>query len=181
MNVNRAHATLPPDAAWTLGLMRHAKSDWEDANLSDHDRPLNARGRRDAPKMARWLTGQEFLPEVILASTAVRVRETVEGLLSIWSHQPLVMFSPSLYLSSPQTIVEHIRYEALLSDGRRPTAALVVAHNPAIERLVSDWVGTATRMPTAAVALFQCEAIDAADSQAPMVRRCLTVGRPKEV
>ncbi len=175
MNIDSAIPTL------TLALMRHAKSDWADANLSDHDRPLNARGRRDAPVMARWLAEQGFLPEVVLASTAVRVRETVERLLSVWSHQPLVMFSQSLYLSSPTTILELVRCEAFSSTGRRPAAVLVIAHNPAIERLVSELAGVATRMPTAAVAIFECDGIDDLDMQAPRVRRCLAVGRPKEV
>jgi phosphohistidine phosphatase len=165
----------------TLALMRHAKSDWTDENLSDHDRPLNARGRRDAPEMARWLAEQRFLPEVILASTAVRVRETIDGLLSVWSHQPLVMFSQSLYLPTPTTIMEHVRYEAILTSGQRPKIILVVAHNPAMEQLVSNLAGAATRMPTAAVAVFECEPIDESNPQSPQVGRCIAVGRPKEI
>lgn len=171
-----------PTPALMLALMRHAKSDWADAEVTDHDRPLNARGRRDAPRMARWLAEQQgFLPEVILASTAARVRETVAGLLLVWSHQPLVMFSKSLYLPTADSILEHVRCEAFLSTGQRPAAALVIAHNPAIEQLVSKLAGDSTRMPTAAVAIFQCDPIDDSDPRAPRVRGCIAVGRPNEV
>ncbi len=168
-------------SVWTLGLMRHAKSDWADENLTDHDRPLNARGRRDAPAMARWLAAQRFLPEVILASTATRVRQTVEGLLSVWTHEPLVLFSQSLYLPHPQTITTQVYCDALAADGQRPKAALVVAHNPAMEQLVSQLAGAVTRMPTAAVALFECEGLDGGAGQRLQARRCIAVGRPKEI
>ena len=168
-------------SVWTLGLMCHAKSDWADENLTDHDRPLNARGRRDAPAMARWLAAQRFLPEVILASTATRVRQTVEGLLSVWTHEPLVLFSQSLYLPHPQTITTQVYCEALAADGQRPRAALVVAHNPAMEQLVSQLAGAVTRMPTAAVALFECEGLDGGAGQRLQARRCIALGRPKEI
>ncbi len=168
-------------AAWTLGLMRHAKSDWADENLTDHDRPLNDRGRRDAPAMARWLAAQRFLPDVILASTATRVRQTIDGLLSVWTHEPLVLFSQSLYLPSPRSISEQVCCEALCADGSRPAAALVIAHNPAMQQLVSELAGAATRMPTAAVALFECEPLDVGAVQRLQTRRCIAVGRPKEI
>lgn len=166
---------------WTLALMRHAKSDWSDELLSDHDRPLNARGQRDAPRMAHWLDQQGFLPEVILASTAVRVRETVAALLACWSHRPLVMFSQSLYLANPQTILQHLRNEAFTADGQRPRMAMVVAHNPGLEYLASNLLGKATRMPTAAIALLQCEPIDETEVRGLGVRRCIAVARPKEM
>lgn len=166
---------------WTLALMRHAKSDWADEMLSDHDRPLNARGQRDAPRMARWLAEQGFLPEVILASTAVRVQETVAAMLACWSHRPLVMFSQSLYLAPPQTILQHVRAEAFTAEGQRPRMAMVVAHNPGLEYLASNLLGKATRMPTAAIALLQCEPIDEAAAQGLGVRRCITVAPPKEL
>jgi phosphohistidine phosphatase len=165
----------------TVCLMRHAKSDWDDPALSDHDRPLNARGRRDAPRMARWLAGRGFLPEVILGSTAVRVRQTIEGLLSVWTHDPLVLFSQSLYLASASTLREHLVCEAVGRDGRRPRAVMLIAHNPGIESLTSQWVGVPTRMPTAAVAIFRCEAFRPDDLAGPRVRDVIEVARPKEI
>ena len=62
-----------------LALVRHAKSDWGDPRLDDHDRPLNDRGLRDAPRMARRLAETGFRPDVILSSTALRARTTAEA------------------------------------------------------------------------------------------------------
>jgi phosphohistidine phosphatase len=164
---------------WTLALMRHAKSDWADPGLSDHDRPLNARGRRDAPAMATWLAEHDAIPHVILASTAKRVAETVELLLTHWKTKPLVLSSSSLYLASPQTILELIRCEAIDADGKRPQRLLVIGHNPGMQQLVSSLAGIETQMPTAAVALFECKAIQADDDDAPQVERLIAVGSPK--
>ena len=167
--------------AWKLALMRHAKSDWAEAGLSDHDRPLNARGRRDAPEMARWLASHDAVPSVILASTAKRVEETIEWLVKQWKTDPFVIRSGSLYLASPNTILEHIRCEGIDSDGKRPKRMLVVGHNPGMEQLVSSLASLDTSMPTAAIALFECRAIAPEDDQAPHVERLLAVGRPKEL
>ncbi|MGV3484628.1 MAG: SixA phosphatase family protein [Planctomycetaceae bacterium] len=166
---------------WILALMRHAKSDWAEAGLPDHERPLNDRGRRDAPKMARWLEHHGAAPDVILASTAKRVSETVQRMLKQWQHSPLVLSSSGLYLASPQTILEYIRNEAVDAQGRRPQRLLVVGHNPGMEQLVSSLAGAVTTMPTAAVALFECQAIRADDESAPHVERLISVARPKEL
>jgi len=159
--------------------MRHAKSDWDDNSLSDHDRPLNQRGRRDAPRMAKWLASRRCLPDVILGSTAVRVRETIDGLKSVWTHEPLVLLSPSLYLSTPTTICEHIVSESINADGTRPACVLVIAHNPGMESLVSQWSGFALPMSTAAIAIFKCHAIGPEDVFSPRVRHMVESMRPK--
>ncbi len=165
--------------SFTVCLMRHAKSDWNDAALSDHDRPLNQRGRRDAPRMAKWLANRGCLPEVILGSTAVRVRETIDCLLGVWNHEPLVLLSPSLYLSTPTTICEHIVSESINADGTRPACVLVIAHNPGMEHLVSQWSGSAVHMATAAVAIFKCHPIGPEDVFSPRVRHMVEFMRPK--
>lgn len=59
-----------------LILVRHAKSDWGDASLTDHDRPLNARGRQNAPMMAERLAETEPAAPRIISSTALRARTT---------------------------------------------------------------------------------------------------------
>jgi phosphohistidine phosphatase len=62
-------------------LMRHAKSDWHDASLSDFERPLNRRGQEAVPIMAKWLEQQGASVDAILASEAIRARQTVEGMI----------------------------------------------------------------------------------------------------
>lgn len=161
--------------------MRHAKSDWNDPVLGDHDRPLNDRGRRDAPRMGQWLTNRGWLPEVILGSTAVRVRETIDGLQGVWNHQPLVLLSPSLYLCSASTICEHIVNESITPQGTRPRCVLVIGHNPGMEHLVSHWSGSPIKMSTAAVAIFKCEPIGPEDVFTPRVRHLVELMRPKEL
>ena len=60
--------------------MRHAKSSWNEP-VSDHERPLNVRGRAAAQAMGNWLRENDFLPEEALISTSERTLETFKGLI----------------------------------------------------------------------------------------------------
>jgi phosphohistidine phosphatase len=139
----------------TLILMRHAKSDWGDATLSDHDRPLNQRGLRDAPRMARWLAEQQWIPDRILCSSSRRTRETVDQLLRRWSVPVPVCYSESLYHSLPAEIVDNIA-----AAGGDAACLQVVAHNPGITSLVCRFADQSIEMPTAAIAVFDVEVDD---------------------
>jgi phosphohistidine phosphatase len=110
-----------------LILMRHAKSSWGDPLLDDFDRCLNARGKRDAPRIGNWLDEQGFSPEDALCSSAVRAKETLDGL----GLKTPVMFLPELYLAAPARLLGAIQaaYSGCL---------LVVAHNPGIATLAAD-------------------------------------------
>lgn len=131
-------------------LMRHAKSSWDDPRQSDEQRPLNHRGRRDAPRVADWLVGQRLVPERVLCSTAVRAVETLERMLERFPEPIPVRFEPQLYLASPDQILSTI---AGLSEGASPV--LVVGHNPGLEQLVSAVAEHWIPMPTAAVAIVE--------------------------
>lgn len=133
-----------------LVLMRHAKSDWGDNSLSDHDRPLNRRGMADAPQMANWLAENELIPDQIICSSAERTRETVELMVQSWPREPSWSSADSLYLAPPDTIMSVIR--SGLSDAR---TLMVVAHNPGMAYLASMLAGKGVDMPTAAIAVFQ--------------------------
>lgn len=137
----------------TLILMRHAKSDWSHAELSDHDRPLNARGLNAAPKMAIKLASEGLEPDVILASSAVRVQQTVSLMQENWSSKAELLTEPSLYLASPETIAKSI--EGLHDSW---STALVVGHNPGMLGLVSYLAQADMEMPTAAMAVFTSQA-----------------------
>ena len=65
----------------TLLLLRHAKSSWKHDDLDDHDRPLNKRGKRDAPKMGDLIAAEKLLPDLIVSSTARRARMTTEQVI----------------------------------------------------------------------------------------------------
>ena len=68
-----------------LMLMRHAKSSWKDDGLDDHDRPLNKRGKRDAPKMGKLIREKRIVPELIITSSARRARKRNQAI-----HSPIV-------------------------------------------------------------------------------------------
>ncbi len=134
----------------TLVLMRHAKSDWKQPGLSDHDRPLNARGKLAAPAMGRHARDAGLTVDVILASSAVRVQETIGLLRQVWAGTAELLTSRSLYLASPQQIMQEVKS---LPDSWQ--SALVVAHNPGVSALASMLASQALEMPTAAMAVFR--------------------------
>lgn len=159
-----------------LILMRHAKSDWGDPGLSDHDRPLNPRGERDAPRMARWLADAGWVPDLVLASTAMRVRETIQGMQSLWQPVPTVLFSGNLYLASPEEILRSIRSDAI--SGK---TLMVVAHNPGLQILVSQLTGELVGFPTAAMALFHLSGEHWSDAISANTACLVHLIRPKEI
>lgn len=112
----------------TLILIRHAKSDWGDAALPDHDRPLNDRGRRAAPRIGAWLAAHGLLPETVLCSTALRTRETWAGISSALPGAPAPELSRALYHAAPQDMLQAIW-------GARGNCTALVAHNPGIASL----------------------------------------------
>ncbi len=129
-----------------LVLVRHAKSDWGNPSLDDHDRPLNDRGLRDAPRMARALAETDFRPEVILSSPALRARTTAEAFGA--EFDVAVNLDPELYGAPARTIFA----KAAASAAHR---VVVVAHDPGMTVLaeqLSD--GAIAHMPTCAVATF---------------------------
>jgi len=145
-----------------LTLFRHAKSSWKTDANSDHERPLNKRGLRDAPLMGQQLIERDCKPDRCLVSTATRTRETVaalidEGLIEASS----VEYVDELYLASPDTILDAVQSDYLMHAEQPPAHVMVIAHNPGLE-ILSDTLSVyqTGAMPTAAVAHFQIDAGD---------------------
>ena len=119
----------------TLILTRHAKSDWDDPLLSDHDRVLNARGRGDAPKVGAWLRAQGHVPDAALVSSARRTQETWELLSPAFGTAVPMTVVPGLYHAEAEQILEHLR-------GAEGRTIMVIGHNPGIggfaHRIVED-------------------------------------------
>ena len=129
-----------------LVLVRHAKSDWGDPSLDDHDRPLNARGMRDAPRMARTLAATDFRPQMILSSTALRAWTTAEAFAAEFG--VAVDPDPELYGAPGSTLLA----KAAASGAGR---VIVVAHDPGMTVLAGRLSGgEIAHMPTCAVAAF---------------------------
>jgi phosphohistidine phosphatase len=134
-----------------LLVLRHAKSDWPEG-VADHDRPLAKRGRRDAPKVGRWLARNEYRPDVVVCSTSQRTRETWDLVAARLSEAPSakldgtpeVRYDPRAYGASAQTLL----YLARELPGECRTA-LLIAHNPG----VSEFAGVG--FPTAAIAALE--------------------------
>ncbi len=142
-----------------LIVMRHAKSDWANANLSDHDRPLNDRGRRVAPQVGQHFATQKLLPQAIIASTASRVRETLSLLLPALPFEPQLFFEQALYLATSDTLAAHVRG---LHDSW--TDAMLVGHNPGLSEFVSRLSARSIEMPTAAVVILESNAVTWVDA-----------------
>ena len=130
-----------------LLILRHAKSSWADGTLSDHDRPLQARGERDAPRMGRLLHTEGIVPDLIITSTARRARETASLAAAAAGYQGEIEETRAFYHATPQAYLDRLR--ALPPEVGR---VLVVGHNPGMEELVEVLTGVEERFPTAALA-----------------------------
>ena len=131
----------------TLHLMRHAKSSWSAAPRDDHQRDLNARGRRDAPRMGRALAAR-MPAQAVHCSSARRARQTLQGLCAGWpalGAQPHVI-DPALYTFDSGALFEWL--QAVQIDG---DALFVLGHNPALTDVCNQLVGRPAldNLPTA--------------------------------
>lgn len=139
----------------TLLLLRHAKSSWDDPALRDFDRPLAARGKRDAPEIGKALETRGPLPDLIISSPAARARETLEAVIKSAHIDIPPRFDESIYGASSAELMRIIR--------RLPGesyCALLVGHNPGFEDTVSRLTGAPSRMPTAALAHLEFQIED---------------------
>ncbi|MBB5695373.1 SixA phosphatase family protein [Muricoccus pecuniae] len=143
-----------------LLLLRHAKSAWDDPALSDHARPLNARGRRAAAAMAGAMRGLGLSPELILVSSSRRTLQTLEGLGPLGG-EARVEPMDDLYLAPWTRLLDALR-EA--PDSAR--SVLLIAHNPGLHELALNLAGPdagtagqalAEAYPTAALAEFELD------------------------
>jgi phosphohistidine phosphatase len=116
----------------TLYLLRHAKSDRGDTDLSDIDRPLAPRGRRDAPAMAAFMRERDYRPDLILCSPSARTRETLALLQPALGSDLRTEFDRKLYLGSPDVLLRRLR-----DVDETIASVLVIGHNPGLERLAA--------------------------------------------
>lgn len=160
----------------TLLLLRHAKSSWKHADLSDHERPLKKRGKRDAPRMGRHLRESDLVPDFVLSSDARRALDTAALLMNACDCDGPFEADRVLYHADPESIVERLRRVSDEHD-----RILVVGHNPGLEELLELMVGSYERLPTAA--LVQLDV--AIDSWSELAAECdaKLVGcwRPREL
>ncbi len=160
----------------TWYVMRHAKSDWNVPGTDDHERPLNHRGKRDAPRMGKAINAAGIQLDLVLSSSAVRARSTAEAFVAAGGFETEVELAPQLYQAGPAD------YFTVLSALERSVGSVMtVAHNPGCETIIELLTGEATTMSTGAVAQLELD-IDSwkqLDRQTPA--RLKKVWRPKDI
>lgn len=114
-----------------LILVRHAKSSWDNPELDDFERPLNKRGKRDAPFMAKLLAEKKIKPDLILSSPSVRTKLTaIEFAKNLKVPDNKIIWNEMLYLASSAKLLKFI---ADFDDSIR--IGLLVGHNPGLTDL----------------------------------------------
>lgn len=160
----------------TLLILRHAKSSWKYPDLSDHDRPLNKRGKRDGQNMGRLLKAKELVPDLIISSTAVRAKDTASAIAKHSGYEGKTI-SEALYAAEPDAYLAVIRD---LKDVYQKV--MIIGHNPSIESLIETLTGEYHIMPTCALAQieFDTEKWSAIGSRQIVAGRLVEILRPKE-
>lgn len=144
-----------------LTLLRHAKSGWDDPVKRDFDRPLNERGERAAKLMGRFARDQKLIVDLLIASPAVRVIETLNHFLGSYGKSPETAWDRRVYLASSATLLDVVR--------AAPDAVeslMLAGHNPGLEDLILDLVPedernsalrdeVETKLPTASLATLE--------------------------
>lgn len=164
-----------------LGLLRHAKSDWDDLNLRDFDRGLNERGRRGAALMAGHIVEHGAKWDLVLASPAERVRRT----LAASDLKVPVQFEEDAYLADSSTLIKLLRKVHDSHD-----AVLLSGHNPGLQELAVDLVAeenynklvreVMNKFPTCAFAVFDLD-IDSWDECVPGCGKLVHLARPRDL
>jgi phosphohistidine phosphatase len=161
----------------TLLVLRHAKSSWNDSTLVDHDRPLNKRGHRDAPRMGELVRDERLTPDVIISSDAIRAQMTAEGVAEAAGYAGEILLDHLLYLASPDDILAVLR----TVPETNARTVMIVGHNPGLEDLVEQLTGEQQDLPTAALAQIVLPIDRWRDLDASTRGTLLGLWRPKEL
>jgi phosphohistidine phosphatase len=121
----------------TLSILRHAKSSWKDLGIPDHERPLNKRGRHDAPLMGKLIRDQNITPDLIISSTAIRAETTAKLVAKACKYKGEIIFDKSVYNTEP---IDALNLLSRCSD--RYYSILLVGHNPTVEELTELLTGS---------------------------------------
>lgn len=160
----------------TLLLMRHAKSSWAEGSQPDRERPLNERGRRDAPRMGLWLRQQGLRPDLVISSTARRAVQTAAAVIEAIGFGGEWQQAVSLYEADAEA------YFALLQQLPDDCGTvLVIAHNPATEAVLEALTGEAEVMPTGAIAQISLPIESWQGLQTDMNGHLEQVARPRQI
>jgi len=140
----------------TLYVIRHAKSSWDELSLSDFERPLNERGKRDAPRMGVRLKIKGVLPDTIISSSAKRAFSTAKRIAKVIGFpKDKIKTDRELYHAGEETILSVLR-----SIKNKHNIAFIVGHNPGLTDFVNtlrnDDIGI-ENIPTCGIVMFEID------------------------
>ena len=159
----------------TLYLLRHAKSSWKDETQADFERPLAGRGRKACIIVAQLFQVKKIELDLIISSTAVRARETIDLVRQHAKLRTELRFDERIYEASTARLLEVV---SQIDNDRK--AALLVGHNPGFEDLVYELTGESAHLTTAALVKIKLKISKWSDPYAGKATLEWIV-RPKEV
>ena len=132
----------------TLLLVRHAKSDWDDPSINDFDRPLNNRGKNDAPEMAKRLRDKKIKVEAFISSPAKRAKKTAACFAEEYGFdESQIVYVPELYAAPLMVFYNVVRQ---IDDSLNHVA--IFSHNPGITEFANSLTGfRVDNMPTCSI------------------------------
>jgi len=140
----------------TLYLIRHAKSSWSDMSLDDFDRPLNKRGKRDAPIMAQWLKDTIVNLDAIISSPAKRAKATAKHFASKFDSE--VDYHKSLYHAGQEEILSSVYG---VDNGHAHVA--IFGHNPGFTYIANNFISDdeyIDNVPTCGIVAIESSAVE---------------------
>jgi len=129
-----------------LYIIRHAKSSWSDMSLGDFDRPLNKRGKRDAPFMAQKLKEKKVLPDVIVSSPAKRTKSTAQIFANEINFTKPIAYDKNIYEADGG----ELKYVVNSLNDKAKTA-LMFGHNPGLNMLAENFLEFNENIPTCGI------------------------------
>lgn len=183
----RSAINKPKVTTRRLTLFRHAKSAWDQPELADHDRVLAPRGLRAAKVMGHYLHQNNLLPDLVLCSSAVRARDTLELAKRHWPDTVAVTVDSALYLCGVQGFISRLRQV----EGN-PDTIMLVAHNPDLHDLATtlltptdsqqpEALAMRRKYPTGAIAIFDLAIPDWASISAEPTGKFVAFQTPKSL
>ena len=142
----------------TLFIIRHAKSSWDASNLDDYERPLNDRGKRDAPRMGKRFKEKDIHPDLLLSSPAKRALSTAKRIAKELKYsKDDIKTDRRLYHADEETILTVIRE---IKDNKN--VVMVFSHNPGLTEFVNTLMNgelDIDNVPTCGVVAFQFDLV----------------------
>ena len=160
----------------TLLLMRHAKSSWKDQSLADFQRPLNKRGKKDAPRMGKLLMEKEIGIDIILCSPAKRARATIKRFLKEYNYAGELVYFDDLYRSDYEFYISILNNLPAEID-----TAMVVGHNPEMDNFLEMICDVYEHMPTGSIVAIELQIKDWGEISAITSGELVSFWKPREI